>query len=132
MWYSVLIALGGLVSGTIATFYYRYKAAEQLAEIVGLQRDVLSLQRDIADRDKALAANVDAMTTLRDDGNGAVTRLNKTLEDTRAELAQHKAALKVLRARDPATIATALGQLFPLVSQADSDSGTTSRGSGHS
>ena len=132
MWYGILVALSGSLSGLAVAFYYRYKSEKQAATIVGLQKDNLSLQRDVSDRDKSLAADVVAMKNLRDENDAAIGRLNKTLEDVRADLKKKEAALKVLRLRDPDAVNTALGQLFPPVADANGDKGGGTSGGGTS
>jgi hypothetical protein len=123
MWYGVLVAAVGSISGVCVALYYRWKTAMQAATIVGLQKDNESLRRDLSDRDKALAADVLAMQKLRDDGDASVARVTKELEDTRADLDKHKAALKVLRLRNPDAVNAALGELFPPVPNKNGDKG---------
>ena len=123
MWYGLLFAGFGVASGIATAFYYRFKAAMQMATIVGLTKDNESLKKDLSDRDKALASDVLAMKKLRDDNAEEVARINKTLEDTRGDLEKHKAALKVLRIRNPDAVNAALGELFPPTANKNGDKG---------
>lgn len=120
MWYGILIALSGGLGGAVVAMYYRVKYADQRAEIVGLRADVKTLGRDIEDRDKALAADLVALKKQEADHVDALARKDQLIKDKDRDLTQLRAALKVLRARDPAGVAASLGSLFPA---ADKDGG---------
>ncbi len=134
MFEGILIALSGVLSGGIVAMYYRYKHAKQDAAIVGLRADIKSLERDKSDRDKILQADTTLIEKLKHDHAGEIARKDKLLEDKDADIKKHQAALKVLRARDPAAVAVALGSLFPTPKEnggGDKGSGESGGGSGH-
>lgn len=113
MWYGILIAISGGVSGFAVAMYYRWKSATKDATIVGLNADVRSLKRDLSDSDKVNRANVDAAIKASAEYADNHARMNKLLEDARAERDKYMAALKVVRASHPGALAADLGSLFP-------------------
>ena len=124
MWYGILLALSGGLSGLVVAFWYRYKYAMQSATIVGLQKDNASLDREMEILKKLCEDSVTNTATLVAAHKVELQRKDKLVEDAHAELDRYKAAIKVLRTKDPAAAAAALGELFPVTNKNNSQDGS--------
>lgn len=133
MLYGLLFALVGLLGGGVAVLYYRHKQAAQLAQIVGLNSDILSLKRDLLERNNTITKITQMVKSLEEDLARIRVRDDQLLKDTQHDRDTLRKKLQRHLASDPDALAATLGELFPSTKtdgDRDSHRGEASGGTG--